>query len=70
MPRRKQVDQHLLAIEVNALRLAEIATLRRDRDFWRQRGLLLEALAVSFPDKFVVKQTTRIPSEVVGTRDF
>ena len=44
MPQQKQVDPHLLAIEVNALRMAEIATLRRECAFWRERCLHLEAV--------------------------
>jgi hypothetical protein len=44
MPARQEIDPHLLAIEINALRVAEIATLRRECAFWRERCLLLETL--------------------------
>jgi len=44
MPQQKPIDPHLAAIEVNALRMAEIATLRRECAFWRERCLHLEAV--------------------------
>ena len=47
MPSQQQIDPHLLAIEINALRVAEIATLRRECEFWRERCRLLEAVAES-----------------------
>ena len=47
MPSQQQIDQHLLAIEINALRVAEITTLRRECEFWRQRCRVLEAVAES-----------------------
>ena len=47
MPSQQQIDQHLLAIEINALRVAEIAALRRECEFWRERCRLLEAVAES-----------------------
>ena len=37
-------QQHLLAIEINALRMMEIATLRRECEFWRERCRVLEAV--------------------------
>ncbi len=47
MRSQPQIDQHLLAIEINALRVAEIAALRRECAFWRERCRLLEAVAES-----------------------
>ena len=44
MPVQQQIDQHLLAIEINALRVAEIAALRRECAFWRERCRVLEAV--------------------------
>ena len=44
MPSQQQIDPHLLAIEINALRVAEIATLRRECAFWRERCRVLEAV--------------------------
>ncbi len=37
-------QQHLLAIEINALRMTEIATLRRECAFWREQCQLLGRL--------------------------
>ena len=44
MRSQPQIDQHLLAIEINALRVAEIAALRRECAFWRERCRVLEAV--------------------------
>jgi hypothetical protein len=38
------IDPHLLAIEVNALRVAQIRTLERDCAFWREQCHLLGRL--------------------------
>ena len=41
---RRQSERDRVAIEINALRVAEIATLRHECAFWRERCLLLEAV--------------------------
>lgn len=45
MPAQQQSDRERVAITINAQRMAEIATLRRECAFWRERCLLLEAAA-------------------------
>ena len=51
MRSQPQIDQHLLAIEVTVLRVAEIATLRRECAFWRERCRMLEAVMYLPPHK-------------------
>ena len=60
MPAQQQIDQHLLAIEINALRVAEIAALRRECEFWRERCRVLEAVVNPPARKFARRPLEKV----------
>ena len=52
MPTQQTSDRERVAITINAQRMAEIATLRHECAFWRERCRVLEAAAELPPPLF------------------